>query len=520
MAPPVTLDDRRTVTVYRLKGPQIPLWSGDFPDLITSGRLCLPAVRLDPAGASVEIGRTISGGTLQSGVALRLTDIDVGRTVLLQDHTQQPVLATITARSVQAFAHQDFLVLDVTATASIQLETRTAVVLGNVTPATHGETVPEEILGHGDATTPFQRFLLRKSPLTYVPSARSARGESTLRVLVNRVQWREVSSLYGQPPTATVYTARQADDSTTVVQFGDGVTGTRLPSGQGNVLATYRQGSGLAGRVQAGQLNILLDRPVGLKAVINPAAPEGGADPEALDQARQNAPTTVKTFGRAISLLDFEALATASGEVAKARATWVWRGLEKAVHLTVAGQQGGLFSSDALARLYSGLTQQRDPNHTLVLANFCRVPLVVSATIEVEDRFVRDDVLQAARQALLDHLTFERVAFAQPVHLSDVYRVLQDVAGVVFVDMSTLHFKGYTSWTAEQLATRGATSAPVQSHLRIFAARPRPGSLSLIDPVFSACFGSNPLPEVLPAEQAYIQVAATDVTLTATGGLQ
>lgn len=520
VAPPVTPGDRRAVTVYRLKGPQLPLWSGDFPDLITSGRLCLPAVRLDPAGDSVEIGRTVSGGELQSGVALRRTDIDLGRIVLLQDHTQQPVLATITACSVLPFVGQDFLVLDVTATASIQLETRTAVLLGNVTPATHGETVPDEILGHGDAATPFQRFVLRRTPLTYVPSARSARGESTLRLLVNGVQWSEASSLYGQPPTATVYTARQADDGTTVVQFGDGSTGARLPSGQGNVIGTYRQGSGLAGRLQAEQLNILLDRPVGLKAALNPAATEGGADPETLDRARQTAPTTVKTFGRAISLLDFASLATASGEVAKATATWVWRGLEKAVHLTVAGQEGGLFSTDSLARLHSGLTQQRDPNHTLLLANFCRVPILVRATLEVDSRYVRDDVLQAARQALLAALSFEAVAFAQPVHLSDIYRVLQDIAGVVFVDINTLHFKGYVDWTAEQLAARGATSAPVQNHLRIFAARPRPGPQSPTDPVVSACFGSNPLPEVLPAEQAYIQVAATDITPSATGGLQ
>jgi hypothetical protein len=43
---------------------------------------------------------------------------------------------------------------------------------------------------------------------------------------------------------------------------------------------------------------------------------------------------------------------------------------------------------------------------------------------------------------------------------------------------------------------------------------------SPIDPAVIACFGSNPLPAVLPAEQAYIQIETNDVMLTATGGLE
>jgi hypothetical protein len=148
------------------------------------------------------------------------------------------------------------------------------------------------------------------------------------------------------------------------------------------------------------------------------------------------------------------------------------------------------------------------------------VPLVVEADLRVDDRYIREDVRQAAQQALLAYFAFERVGFAQPIHLSDIYRVLQDVAGVVSVDINTLHFKGYDGWTAEQLAARGATNQPVQGHLRLFAARPRPGPMSPVDPAVIACFGSNPLPAVLPAEQAYIQIEASDVALTATGGLE
>jgi hypothetical protein len=520
----LSIADRRNVQVYWLKGAAIPLWTGDFPDLLTGGSVYVPAVPQDADATVVEIGRTISGKNLVPGVAIRPTDIAPGRQVLLTDHTGVPVAATVTGCSVDTFTgsdpnqNQDFLRIDLVSLSAIQLETRTAVLLGNVAAATHGETVPGEILGDGNASIPFQRFSLRKSPLTYVPSARTARGESALTLLANGERWQEVASLYAQPSTARVFTARQADDGTTLLQFGDGGTGSRLPTGRGNVTATYRQGSGLAGRLAAQQLNILLDRPVGLKAAANPSPTEGGADPEVLDHAQQAAPATVKTFGRIVSLPDFELLALESGEIAKAWATWVWDGLEKAAHLTVAGQQGGIFSPDELQRLYSGLTSQRDPNHPLMLANFSRIPVVIRATITVDADFVQADVQKAARAALLAAFAFDAVDFAAPVHLSEVYRILQDVAGVSFVDVNRLHYKGFESWTAAQLASRGATAAPVQPRLRMFGARPLAGSSGANDPFVLASFGSMP-PSVLPAEQDYFADEPHDAILDALGGL-
>lgn len=514
-----SIQNRRNVTIYLLAGPEIPLWTADVPAVIDGSPLYVQAAKLGDAG-TLEVGRTIVGRELKSGFAIRLTELEEGRQVLLEDHTRQPVAAVLNSATFEPdIEGQGFLVLDVSALSPIQLETRTAVLLGNVAAATHGETVRNEPVGDGDAAAPFQHFALRKKPLTYVPGAQSARGEAALRLLINGEKWGEVESLYGQPPTARVYTARQADDGTTVLQFGDGATGARVPTGRGHVIATYRQGSGLEGRVKARQLDILLERPPGLKAVVNPAPAEGGADPEILDRAREAAPTTVKTFGRAISLLDFESLTLESGLVAQARATWVWVGLEKVIHLTAAGQEGGIFSPEALKDLHSGLTAQRDPNHPLILANVCRVPVVVQARLVVDGRYVRETVRKAARRALLDTFAFKNVPFARPVHLSDVYRVLQDVTGVTYVDIDLLHFKGRESWTAGQLTLRGATAAPVQGHLRFFAARPRPAAGTTEDPVVAACFGSSP-PAVLPAEQAFVQNKAQDVQLTAEGGLE
>lgn len=395
---------------------------------------------------------------------------------------------------------QEYLRLEIALDEGAVLEAATAVLYGNVAAASHGETIPDEVLGDGDASKSFQRFDLQQSPLTFVPSGSESGADSTLRVLVNRALWREVPTLFGAGPDDRVYTARNADDGTTTVQFGDGRRGARLPSGRGNVLATYRQGSGLDGRVGARRLTIPLDVPVGMKGVTNPLPAEGAGNAETLDRARQNAPETVITFGRAVSLRDFASLAAARPDVAKAAATWVWDGDSKAIHVTVAGEQAGTFSRASLARIHASLDQQRDRNHKLLIDNFVRVPIVVTAVLGVAPDRVASEVGTAARRALVDALAFERLEFGAPIHVSDVYAVLQRVDGVQFVDVDLLHFKDRSP---ANLLARGATLQPVQRRLVIFPARP-----SLAPP-----------PLVRPAEQAWVEMPANDLTILTTGGL-
>ena len=46
--------------------------------------------------------------------------------------------------------------------------------------------------------------------------------------------------------------SRSPDQTVTTVTFGDGVNGARLTSGTGNVVATYRYGSGRPARPPGG----------------------------------------------------------------------------------------------------------------------------------------------------------------------------------------------------------------------------------------------------------------------------
>ena len=82
--------------------------------------------------------------------------------------------------------------------------------------------------------------------------------------------------------------------------------GSTLPTGQNNIQANYRIGSGLSGNVAAGSITTLIDRPLGVSGVNNPQAATGGQDPQSVDDIRTNAPLSVLTLGRAVSITDYQ----------------------------------------------------------------------------------------------------------------------------------------------------------------------------------------------------------------------
>jgi hypothetical protein len=493
-----TLPDRRAVVVYEL-GRELELAAARYPAEVTGDTVYLPGQLAE--GGAIEIGRRIERGAFTPGVVLRPEELAVGRSVIVSDARKQPLSArlkeeaTLTPADASGFCH---LVLRLDVDGILQLRSDSATLEGNVARASHGETVRDEILGSGDAAATFQRFTLKRAPLTYVPGGAASATDTSLVLLVNGVRWQQVPTLHGLAADAQAFEARFVEDGATDLLFGDGIYGARLPTGRSNVTATYRAGLGLAGRVGVGALTTALDRPPGLLAVTNPLAATGGADPEARDATRGNAPRTVRTFGRAVSLRDFEDLVTATGEVAKAQATWTWDGFGRALHVTVAGQAGGTFVPEDLRRLASSLTVARDPNHPLRLANYVAVDIVVRAAIGVDADRKQTDVEGAARTALLNALAFDALDLGRPLGLSDIYRILQEVPGVAYVDVDELSFKD----PAEQ-AARALEAGPVQPRLQVFPARPH-----------DAATGG-----VRPSELVRVAAPTADVTITPKGGL-
>lgn len=338
----------------------------------------------------------------------------------------------------------------------------TTTILANVAHSTHGETV-RETLGNGDASQSQQQFKLRQKPLTYVPDTSPAGAASTLEMWVNDVKWREVPTLYQRGPSERVFITRLADDGTVTVEFGDGQAGARLPGGRENIRAVYRKGIGSEGRVKAGQLSLLLTRPLGVKSVTNPLVPSEPADPQVLADARRNAPRTVLTLDRVVSLQDYEDFTRDFPGVAKALATWTWSEHTRGVLLSVLGADGRVLSeTDETVRLL--LAALRDAGNPLVpvqVRSAAPVAFTLRATITPAADRDPAQVLADARAALQTQFAFAARELGAGVALSEVIALLQSVAGVDLVDV-------------DELARPGAPAVP-QPAAYLVAAKPANG---------------------------------------------
>lgn len=334
----------------------------------------------------------------------------------------------------------------------------TVTIHANVARGTHGETVADEPLGSGDGTIANQRFRLAKPPLTHVSAATPSGAASTLKVEVDGVRWSEAPFLYGLGPADERYMLRLDNDGTPRVIFGDGSNGARLPTGVENVRATYRSGIGLAGEVGTGKLTLLQTRPLGVRGVTNPLPASGAADPEAPEQARSNAPVTVLTLGRIVSLRDYEDFARAFAGIGKAQAATLWNGETQVVHISIGSASGEPVAdgTELMDQLRAAIDLARDPPVPMVVQGYRRVRFSIQAAVLVDERRDKAAVQAAIAAALEAEFRFAERGFGQAVTQAEVVALIHAVPGVIAVDVDALHREGSPAGLASILSAAAA----------------------------------------------------------------
>jgi predicted phage baseplate assembly protein len=218
----------------------------------------------------------------------------------------------------------------------------------------------------------------------------------------------------------------------THVVTGDGIAGARLTTGA-SVTANYRIGSG-ATVPPGGTLTQILKPVPNLAQVRNPVSPFGGADPDPASALRQYAPRSVLTFGRAVSGDDYAAAAALTPGVTRASAVWAWDADEQRslVHVYVGDDDG------AVTAARTALAEQADPNRPIVVIPATRRRVSLKLTLLVDPAYVLDDVVTAARAALVTGLFAPGVLhIGQTLFRSQIEAVCQ-VPGVLAVHGITM----------------------------------------------------------------------------------
>jgi hypothetical protein len=292
-----------------------------------------------------------------------------GRALLLtRDDQVEPVQVTIDTSTLgsdnevslrpltlstplQVFSIQDF-----------PLDNPTVVVYGNLLTATQGKTQAEVVLGSGDRRQTFQTFALPASPLTYLlDETQSPAQVPALQLYVDGIEWQRVDAFFNSGPDDPVYIVRIGEDNQGYVQFGDGKTGRRLPSGLNNVTVVFRVGLGAHGALKPGSHPQITGKLNQFDKLYLPVPVGVGAGPEDGANARRAAPGKMQSLGRMVSLADIEAEALAIPHVIKTRAVWTAPENVPLVRLTVLTESGAATDISAVRASLQTFNRCRGP---------------------------------------------------------------------------------------------------------------------------------------------------------------
>jgi phage-related baseplate assembly protein len=336
----------------------------------------------------------------------------------------------------------------------------------NVVAATQGES-RAEVLGGGDASKPAQRFALKQGPLTFVPSDSPGGTDSTLEVRVDGLRWTELEAGDESSPGDHVYRTT-SKDGTTVAVFGEGARPRTAPQ---NIEARYRVGLGNGGNVPDGRITTLVDRPHGVKAVVNPIAAMGGADRDDAAAIRERAPLATEALDRLVGVADYAAFALTFAGVEKSAAVILPANGVDTVVVTVSAPEDAPLDSDALLlrRLAAALRRYGDPIVSIAVLPSRRMALVLDAAIRLESDARWSDAEPAIRARLLDLFGAARRGLGQDVALARVMDAIQSTPGVDYVDVN--HFGALELNTDSQVSV----VQELQTQLNdVFAEPPEP----------------------------------------------
>jgi hypothetical protein len=304
----------------------------------------------------------------------------------------------------------------------------------NVVRAGHGESRPQRVLGSGDGTASNQSFTLAASDLSFVADAGMSAGvRADLNLSVAGETWTQVASLKDSGPSDAHYQVRIDEDGHARIQFGDGRHGRRLPSGGNNVRVSFRQGSGAAGNSEPGLLNKLAKPHPLIEALAQPLPSGGGADREGHADLRVNAPATLLTLDRAVSLSDFAQLARSHASVWQAGAFRLPPGLgqRERIEVVVVVAGSGPLLPALQAELEAFLLARAQPGVNVSVLD--HTPLTFQLEVSVRIRtaaFDGQSVAEAVLAALNGAFSAQTRQLGQPLYRGEVYRVVDGVAGV------------------------------------------------------------------------------------------
>ena len=353
-------------------------------------------------------------------------------TVTFQNSTANPIVVpaltqvattNVTSSSSQQIVFETATTVTVPATGSITVT------------ANQGVTVANEVIGTSNGESS-QVFKLSKTPVI----------EKSVTLTVNGISYTQVPYLIDYQNYDPVFTTYTNAQGVTYVVFGDNVSG-RIPPVNAQITATYRIGGGAVGNVGVNTIKFILTNGVSGLSVLNQfisasdsGAASGGGDFESTDAIRVNAPLSLRTLERAVSLSDYANLCIKGGAAKAVAIADVYTSVT--VYFAPFGDKGvtgdGVTPSNVfnntVTSLRAYLNNKIPANTTITFQPPSYVNAFIDADITVLPQYKQSLVLSEVTAKLDTLFQFDNVIFADRVTVNDVTSAINSVPGVAFVE--------------------------------------------------------------------------------------
>lgn len=293
---------------------------------------------------------------------------------------------------------------------------------------TQGLLVTDELVGTSDGTILQSFQLAHPGVVTGYP----------VTVKVNNSVYSKVPYIIDYGAQSPVFSISTNGAGFSSIQFGDGISGKIPPTGS-DIRVTYRylDATGSLGNISAGTLTRVVAAPDGTPVsdvtVTNSSAFSGGKDAESTDSIRINAPLSLRSLNRAVSLKDYAQLAVQVNGVAKAiAAASVYTG----VTLYVAPSGGGSLSTTLKTTIENYFVDKMPPNTTLNVLEYRKAYPYLDVTVSVLPQYTSSVVSAAVADALYSLFSFDNVIFNDVITIGDVHTACRSVDGVSYITIN------------------------------------------------------------------------------------
>lgn len=371
---------------------------------------------LDLSGLSdlLEAGRRAIVADLEQAIAVTVTEVDLAGGSI-------KVVPPIPVGELSATG------------AATPFQRHNTLIHANVARAGHGESQQDKILGSGDATRSSQGFDFDVDDVSFVPDPAFSSGvRAAVIVNVDGRTWQQVPSRNDSSPEDPHYTVRVKEDSTLRIEFGNGSSGRRLPSGGNNLRISHRSGAGLSGNLAPYSLVKVIKPHHLIEGIAQPISSTGGNDMEGVESMRDNAAAGVLTLDRAVSLSDFQHMAQRNSGVWQARALRRQPGLSRSdrIEVVLVPAGGGALGTLGTA-VENFLSAHALPGVEVSAVLFETIIMDLKLVLRIkEEEYDPDMVSAAVAEAVAAAFSLEHSSLGEPLFRSRVFQVVEAVVGV------------------------------------------------------------------------------------------